>query len=124
MSPVLLILSSVALGVVGQVSLKAGVSRIGPLALGRQSLHVLVWRLCGQPRILLGLSVYGVSTLFWLAVLSQVQLSYAYPFLSLSYVLIVLVSWLLFREQISLTRLIGVAAICFGVYAVAGGIIS
>jgi drug/metabolite transporter (DMT)-like permease len=118
------ILASVLLGVAGQLVLKVGVGRIGPLALGAGPAGGAVeaaWRIGRSPYIWGGLAVYGVSLLLWLLGLSQVELSFAYPFISLSYVLILLTSWVLFRERVSWWRLLGVAAICAGVCAVAAG---
>ncbi len=47
--------------------------------------------------------------------LSRVDLSFAYPFASLSYVVMLAASWQLFNEDISLLRLMGTAVIVFGV---------
>ena len=120
MSPLTLILASVALGVVGQLALKAAMSNVGPLAVGG-SLRGPIFRMATSPGVWLGLAIYGLGTFLWLIALSQVELGYAYPFLSLSYVLILVASWLLFREAMSWWRLGGVAAICVGVYIAAGG---
>jgi drug/metabolite transporter (DMT)-like permease len=121
MNPVAVILTSVVLGVVGQLLLKAGLNRIGPLGLQTHGAPMIVWRIGTNPRIWAGLSLYAIGLLFWLAALSQVELGYAYPFISLSYVLILIASWVFFQEQISLLRVVGVAAICLGVYVVASG---
>src|SRR5215472_16335266 len=120
MQPIGLILASVVLGVVGQLALKAGMARAGPLSLGDASILGLAWRIFGRPAVWVGLSLYGVGTLFWIVALSQVELGYAYPFLSLSYVLVLLTGWALFREEIPPLRLLGVAAVCFGIYVIAG----
>ena len=53
--------------------------------------------------------------------LSQVELGYAYPFISLSYVLILIASKALFGEELSAMKLFGVASICLGVLVIAGG---
>ncbi|MCC6177937.1 MAG: EamA family transporter [Chloroflexi bacterium] len=115
------LLSSVAVGVVGQFVLKAAMRRAGPLALrdGRagSAASAIVW----NPLVWAGLSLYGISMVCWLIGLSQVELSYAFPFLSLSYVLILLGSRSLLGESIGWSRLVGVLAICLGVYAVAAG---
>ena len=120
MQPVVLILLSVFLGVLGQLVLKAGVGRMGALSLGG-GVHRVAWRVFTNPVIWAGLATYGLGTFFWLIALSRVELGYAYPFLSLSYVLVMVASWIFFKERASLPRLLGVAIICFGVYAVAGG---
>jgi multidrug transporter EmrE-like cation transporter len=121
MHPVILILASVTLSVAGQLVLKSGVDRLGSLSLSRGGAIVAAARLVTNPLIWLGFAIYGVGTFFWLAALSRVELGYAYPFLSLSYVLVMLASWLFFREELSVSRCLGVAVICLGVYAVAGG---
>lgn len=121
MSPVPLILGSVLLGVVGQLLLKSGLNRLGALSLGGYGALTAAWRIGISPLIWAGLGLYAVGTLFWLAALSQVELAYAYPFISLTYVLILVASWLFFREQLSLLRVLGVAAICLGVSIVAIG---
>jgi multidrug transporter EmrE-like cation transporter len=120
MQPVVLILLSVCLGVAGQLVLKAGVGRLGSLSLGQTGALHVGWRIFSNPVIWGGLATYGLGTFFWLIALSRVELGYAYPFLSLSYVLVLVTSWIVFKEQMSLLRLVGVAVICFGVYAVAG----
>jgi drug/metabolite transporter (DMT)-like permease len=71
-----------------------------------------------NPYVVLGLSVYLCSTIFWLTALSRVNLSFAYPFASLSYVLMLIVSWQLFKEDISLLRLTGSLVIGFGVFLI------
>ena len=120
MSPLALILGSVVLGVLGQLALKAALSGLGPLMVGGSPRGAIL-RMAAAPGVWLGLGVYGLGTFFWLVALSQVELGYAYPFLSLSYVLILVASWLLFREAMSWWRLGGVASICVGVFIAAGG---
>jgi len=105
-----MILSCVVLGVVGQVSLKKGMLLAGSATLTPGLIKVIF-----TPYIFLGLILYGVAMLFWLVILSRVELSYAYPMLSFSYVLIVLASWLIFDENLSPLRLMGVLFICLGV---------
>jgi drug/metabolite transporter (DMT)-like permease len=114
------ILASVTLGVGGQVLLKIGMARIGPQLLGTSSLGTIVRRIVSLPPIWLGVIIYGLSAFLWIVALSGSELGYAYPFLSLSYVLVVFVSWRLFHERITFGRLLGVALICFGVYIIAG----
>lgn len=118
--PIVLIVASVVLGVAGQLALKAGLGRLGPLALGEAGPVGIIRRILSVPTIWGGLAVYGVGTFFWLVALSQVELGYAYPFISLSYVLILLTSWLFFREELSWWRVLGVVAIGVGVFVAAG----
>ena len=58
------------------------------------------------------------GTVFWLTALSRVDLSYAYPFASLSYVVMLTASWLLFHEDISAVRLLGTLIVGLGVFII------
>jgi drug/metabolite transporter (DMT)-like permease len=109
------ILISVVGGAVGQVMLKKGMDNMGPLTLTLVSLPGLVWRIVTNPYVFFGLAVYGAGTLFWLVAISRVGLSYAYPFVSLSYVIMLAAAFMLFHEEIPLLRIIGTAVICIGV---------
>jgi drug/metabolite transporter (DMT)-like permease len=112
------ILLSGVLGVTGQLILKRAVAALGPIVLGPETLPRFILTVALTPLVTLGLVVYLSGTFFWLISLSRVDLSFAYPFASLNYVLILIISWWLLGEQISLTRLIGVVVICFGVWAI------
>src|SRR5919197_391968 len=112
MPAVVPILSSVLLGVIGQLVLKAGVSSLGPIALRGNRLLTTLRRVIFQPWIVAGFALYGLGMLFWLVALSQVELGYAYPFISLSYVLILIASRVLFGEELSAMKMFGVASIC------------
>jgi drug/metabolite transporter (DMT)-like permease len=115
------VLLSVMIGVVGQLTLKTAMTGVGPLGLRDGQLITTVTAIGFNPRVWAGLGLYGFSLLFWLVGLSRVELGYAFPFLSLSYVFILLFSWVLLREQVGWMRLLGVASICLGVSIVAAG---
>ncbi len=109
--------ASVVLAAAGQLLLKAGVDALPhrPL-LG----PTLIWTLF-HPLILLGFAVYGLSAVLWLKVLSWADLSLVYPFLALSYVIVVLASWLFLHESLDADKLLGVGLIVVGVVVLAGG---
>jgi drug/metabolite transporter (DMT)-like permease len=79
----------------------------------------LVLMILRSPLVLLGLALYGIGALTWIAVLSRLHLSYAYPFLALNFVLIALVSSVVLGEPISTARWIGIGCICLGILFVA-----
>lgn len=109
------ILISVLGGAFGQLLLKRGMNLLGPLTLTMNDLGAILLGMALNPFIVGGLFIYGLSTIFWLVALSRVDLSYAYPFASLSYVIMLLVSWRLFDENITGLRLLGTATIAVGV---------
>jgi drug/metabolite transporter (DMT)-like permease len=112
------ILLSTILGVGGQLLLKRGMTLLGEQTLSPSALFSVGTRMATSPWVLLGILVYVSGTFFWLIALSRVELSFAYPFASLSYVLILASSWLLLGETVNATRLMGVAAICIGVLVI------
>ena len=112
-----LILVSVALAALAQLTLKHGMNQVTreggtPLDLGqplqtarRIGTNVSVW---------LGLATFVFSAAVWLIVLSKASLSFAYPFASLTYVLILVFDRLVLHQPISGIRYAGVALIIGG----------
>jgi multidrug transporter EmrE-like cation transporter len=117
-----LILINVVLGSVGQISLKYGASQLGK-GHAAAAATGLVGALKGMftPYILLGLALYAVSAVIWIRILKQVNLSFAYPMISLSYVVVVLLSVKFFGEKLSPLMISGLALVCFGVSLIGMG---
>lgn len=69
-----------------------------------------------SPFIILGLAAIGVSSIFWLAALSKAELSYAYPMISIGYIITAVASWMFFEENLTLMRMAGIFIICSGVF--------
>lgn len=112
-----LILLSVVSGVAGQTFLKLGVSQPGAAdaAGGLLSLVTLIMR---SPLVLLGLALYGVGAVAWIAVLARLDLSLAYPFLALNFVLVTVSSRFLLNESVPAMRWLGILVICGGIILV------
>lgn len=117
--PLILVLIAVALGAFGQVSLKYGVGLLkefGPIG-GRTIISLA--RAVFTPYVFFGFLLYAISSMFWLFVLQQKELSYLYPMIAVGYVLVVFLSWRIFGDHVGLMRVAGVALICAGVILVA-----
>lgn len=114
----LLLFFTVGLNVIGQFLMKRGMSQVGTIGNDLALLPSSFMRAFTTPAVILGVVAYGLSSIFWLILLSRVDLSYAYPALSLGYVAVVLISWLLLGEGVSPTRWAGVLIICLGVWLV------
>ena len=114
----LLILFSVAAAVCGQLSLKHGMLNIGYVELNLQAIPVFLAKALTSPFIYLGLGSYFIGALCWLVVLSRVELSWAHPLTAMTYICIVFLSWVLFKEDVGLVRILGVLAIALGVFLV------
>lgn len=114
-NPLSWIFAAVGLGSLGQILIKMGVSTVGEInGFGAKLFSTLL-----NVSVLSGFIAYAVSSLLWLMVLSKRDLSFAYPMIAAGYVVVVFLSWLVFREHISLTRILGLALICAGVVVVA-----
>ncbi|KOQ64287.1 transporter [Stenotrophomonas maltophilia] len=117
-----LILFSVALNASAQLFLRKGMPNVslvtnqGVLELAQGAIRVVL-----NPWVFSGLSCYAISIVLWMYVLSKVQVSFAYPFLSVGYVIVVGAAYLFFREPVSVMKLAGIALICAGVVLVARG---
>jgi drug/metabolite transporter (DMT)-like permease len=106
-------------GTAGQLLLKVGMNRAGDLNRASLSDPInLIQRVFGNPWILIAIPLYGAGFLLWLVVLSKLNLSYAYSFLALAYVLVPLFSWWLFGDQIPMLRWVGILVICLGLILV------
>jgi drug/metabolite transporter (DMT)-like permease len=115
---IIYILVSVLLGAIGQILLKRGMSSMGPVTLELSRLHTVLLRMATNPYVVIGLLIYVGGTVFWLSALSRVDLSYAYPFASMSYIVMLAASWILFRENITPIRLLGTVIVGLGVFLI------
>ncbi|HEY8910158.1 MAG TPA: transporter [Desulfosporosinus sp.] len=105
----ILIMSSVFLGALAQVLMKIGATKV------QLNLIAIVtnWY------IMAGLSLYAFSAVFWIFAISKVQLSVAYPMVSLGYIIVFALSYFILGEPISLLRVLGLVTIIIGVVIVA-----
>ena len=85
-------------------------------------LHLLPGAWSSYFWIVCGLAVYALGTGFWVLCLAYLDLSYAYPFTGLTYVLVLGASWMLFDESASWQRFGGILAICLGVALIPTGL--
>jgi len=113
----LLIVLTVIVNTTGQFVIKTGVNRIGHISI-REDLFGTIFRALTSWIIISGFGLYFISAIIWIIILSRAELSWAFPILSLSYVITVLISPVLLNESFSVQRLIGTIVICFGVFLV------
>ncbi len=113
-----LILLGVLFNALAQVCLKKGMLSIGHFRFAPAVIPQVAKSVAGNPFILLGLLCYVVSVVVWLLVLSRVEMSYAYPFLSVGYIIVTVLGYVLFQESVTFYRILGVIIICLGVILV------
>jgi multidrug transporter EmrE-like cation transporter len=115
----MLVLAGVLLNAAAQLLLKAGTNAIGTFAFSADNLVPVGIRVASNPFIVSGLGCYGVSVVVWIMALSRVEVSLAYPMLSIGYVVNAVAAWYLFGEALSAQRMIGIGTIIVGVFLVA-----
>ncbi len=107
------ILASVLLVNLGNLVAKYGLQQTGFSSSALISSYIGFFT---NPFILLGLMAVGTSSIFWLAALSKADLSYAYPMISIGYIITAVASWIFFKENLTLIRMAGIFVICSGVF--------
>jgi multidrug transporter EmrE-like cation transporter len=115
MNVLLLILASVILGAFGQIALKQGLNAVGRFEL-KDLLTSRAFSLVKEKFILLGIVLYVLATAIWLVVLSQEELSFAYPLIGIGYILVAILGKILFNENLTFFRIFGIVLIVLGVY--------
>ena len=113
----LILLSTIA-GVAGQTAIKLGVDKPG-VAETATGVFAIVNLILHSPLVLLGLCFYAIGALVWIAVLSRLDLSVAYPFLALNFVLVTLVARFFLGESVPPLRWLGILVIIGGIMLVA-----
>ncbi|MEM5386137.1 MULTISPECIES: SMR family transporter [Paraburkholderia] len=121
MNPISLfcILAGVALNATAQLLLKAGTNAVGHFDFTVANIIPIGFRIATQLPIIGGLACYVLSVVVWIVGLSRVDVSIAYPMLSLGYVVNAFAAWYLFGEVLSAQRLVGIGVILVGVFLVA-----
>jgi len=106
---------SISLSACAQLLMKMGMMNVPTSG---SSGTELIFKVSTNPLILGGFLTYGIGAVLWLKVLSQTELSMAYPFVSLGFVLVAILSWLVLGEHLSVGRVVGIALVVAGVVIV------
>jgi multidrug transporter EmrE-like cation transporter len=117
-----LILVSVSCSALAQISLKHGMSvpAVQAVLAGGRTMAIPL-AVASSPMVWLGLFLYGFSALVWLFVLARVDVSVAYAFVALGFLLTMALGFLLLGEPLTLPKLSGTLLVMLGVWLVAGG---
>ena len=107
------VLIPVMIGIGGQLFMKVGMTRVGEF--GSLSIFQYFLKAFTNIPVLIGFSLYFLSSLFWMMVLAKEDLSFAYPLLSMGYIIILVASMVLFKEDVSAVRWLGALVIMAGV---------
>lgn len=115
-----LLAGTVLLSVCGQLLLKWQVTRVGGITPGDpRGLVFLIGRLLLNPWIIAGLGSAFLASLLWMLALTKLDLSEAYPYTALSFVLILLTSYFLFGEPLTMGKVMGTGLVISGIFVLA-----
>lgn len=107
---------SIALGASGQVLLKFATNRLGEINLVWPHTIDTIIHIFSSPWVLTGIFCFVSSMVLWIKVISSMELSKAYPSVSLSYIVVFIFSVFLFNESISPGKIVGLLLVSLGVY--------
>lgn len=114
-----IIILSVLCSSVAQIALKKGMTQCDcSFALQASNILPLISNLLLNPFVVAGVFLHILALFTWLYVLKHVDVSYAYPFISMGFVVVLVLSYLLFNEAINMYRIAGVALIILGIISI------
>ena len=117
MSVLVLVFICVGMGVIGQLAMKKGMNVVGLIGI-KDIFSPKILQIVLQKYVFIGMIFYVLASLVWLVILSQEELSFAYPLISIAYVITAILSKLLFNESLTIFRFFGILLICGGVYMI------
>jgi len=117
----LYILATIGLTVYGQLILKWRISQLGSLPLELADKIKFLLGLLLDPAILSGFAAAFLASLAWMAAMTKFELSHAYPFMSLNFVVVLVLSGWLLSEPMNIQKTVGVALIVLGTVVAARG---
>lgn len=113
------ILTGVCLNALAQLLLKAGTNAVGAIHLTADNWFATGLKLATQLPIIGGLGCYVISVMVWIIGLSRVDVTIAYPMLSMGYVINAIGAWYFLGEVVSMPRILAIGVIIFGVILLA-----
>lgn len=109
------IFTGICLNALAQLLLKAGTNAVGAIHLTAENWFSTGLKLATQVPIMAGLACYVISVLVWIIGLSRVDVTVAYPMLSLGYIINAIGAWYFLGEMVSTQRLLAIGVIIVGV---------
>lgn len=98
----------------GQILFKLAAQKVGPLSMNLDSALRVVF----NPYLILGIFIYGVTTVLWVVMLTSADLSRSYPFVALSMIIVPLAGIVLFNEPLTPSLIIGGLLVVAGVVVI------
>lgn len=101
--------------VYGQLIIKWQVNIAGELPASVSGKTWYLFHLLLNPWVISSLFAAFLAALCWMSAMTKLELSYAYPFMSLSFVLVFILSLFFFHESFTMIKLLGMLLIISGV---------
>jgi multidrug transporter EmrE-like cation transporter len=120
-STLAIILVSVSLSALAQISFKLGVTGAWSHPVAGSGMAAELANSMLTPGVIVGLALYGCGTLLWLTALARVDVSQAYPFVALGFALTAVLGYVMFGEPLTAQRIGGILVVMGGVWLVAHG---
>ena len=118
-SIIAILLLSAACASIGQVAFKKGMIITGGLNIEYNIKWIITMvKIILSPYVFSGMVLYALSTILWLVALSRCTLNFAYPFTAVTFVLVILLSFIVLKEPLPVSRIIGMAVIIGGIFIV------
>ena len=106
---------TIFLTVYGQIAIKWQVAAAGPFPADTHGKVLFLAKLLVNPWVMSALAAALLAAVSWMAAMTKLDLSHAYPFMSLAFILVLVFSALIFHEPVTLPKLAGLALICAGI---------
>jgi drug/metabolite transporter (DMT)-like permease len=117
----LYVAATILFTVYGQIVLKWRIAPLGPLPAEPLDKLRFLLSLLLDPFILSGFAAAFFASLAWMAAMTRLELSHAYPFMALNFIIVLLLSGWLLAEPVTLQKGLGVALIVIGTVVAASG---
>jgi len=111
---------TIAFTVYGQLIIKYEINQFDSIPTGPELAPFLL-QFAFRPLVMSGLFSAVLASFAWMAALSRFDLSFAYPFMSLNFLVVVALSVVLFGEAVNVYKISGLALVCVGVAIVSYG---
>ena len=108
------ILCTILLTVYGQLIIKWQVLKAGEFPENTLDKIGFLWHMLLNPWVISAFVAALLASLTWMAAMTKFQLSHAYPFMSLAFVLVLILSSLFFHEPITSPKVIGIVLVILG----------
>jgi multidrug transporter EmrE-like cation transporter len=117
----LYVLLTIVFTVYGQLVLKWQMKDVGPLPESGLQKLVFLFALVANPWILSGFAAAFLASLSWMAAMTRLEMSYAYPFMSLAFVIVVGAGSLVYGEALTIGKILGTLLVICGLIVMVRG---